>query len=175
MLGNTNIVQAVPTPLHAFDTESQPNGIPGDKLIDNQDVKTTTVFRPLTGTVVGPNGVAGQGNYFPNGVQNSVTPINNALSGNPINYGGGYVSLWSSSATAGVLWSNDAYKMDLDKDQYFSFWLWGSDSDILTQRTTGGMAFAIQNDSRQQNAFSYDNNQGQSLQIVIFNLHLIRL
>jgi len=152
-------VSATPTPLHQFDSNSIPAGIPGDMLINPADNKPDTLFRPLTYlTTVG--NLVGNSNYFPNGIKNNVSPVNNGFTTAVANHGGGYIALWNASATAGVLWSNDKYKMDLDKDQYFSFWFWNQDTNLSTFRSTGGFTFAIQNDSRQQNAYSYNNSGG---------------
>lgn len=150
-------IQADPPALSPFNSNDVPSGVAGDKVIDPYDEKTTTIFRPLTYD----NGSGlGNSNKFLNGTNNPIAGINNGFSTNPINHGGGYLSLWTKSNHAGVMWSNDAYKMDLDKDQYFSFWFWGSDQDMTTKYSNGGIAFAIQNDPRQQNAYSYDNVNG---------------
>ncbi|ATO45470.1 hypothetical protein C5L30_001952 [Companilactobacillus farciminis] len=153
----TDDASASPTTLHPFDSNLVPSGIAGDKLLDPYDLKTTTVFRPLT---YDDGNNKGNNNLFINKDKNSISPINNGFSSSPINHGGSYISLWGKSAKAGVLWSNDAYKMDLDKDQYFSFWIWGGDTDTTSNYSTGGLTFSIQNDPRQQNAYSYDNVSG---------------
>lgn len=153
LFSNPLKVSATPTPLHPFDYDTIPSGIPGDKLLDPYDKKTDTLFRPLTNTKDGSNI-----NNFPNGTRNNISPVNNGFSNAVINQGGSYLALWASGSTAGVVWSNDRYKMDLDKDQYFSFWIWNQDTNISTNRSTGGLSFAIQNDPRQQNAYSYNNS-----------------
>lgn len=156
----TTVVSAA-TPLHEYSNDTIPSGIAKNNLIDSSDVKRNTIFRPLTYPVLINNGTYMNANTFPNGISNSLaTPTNNVLSGNPTNTNTGTFGLWSKNVHQGVIWSNDAYKMDLDKDQYFSFWFWGSDTDPLINATKGGLAFVIQNDPRQQNAFSYDNVNG---------------
>lgn len=154
------IVNANPTPLHGYSYNTIPSGIAKDNLIDNLDIKTNTIFRPLTYMTYINDGYQNTNNFI-NGVSNaSVTPVSNVLSGSPVNTNTGTFGLWSKNTHQAVVWSNDAYKMDLDKDQYFSFWFWGNDTDALVNATKGGMAFVIQNDPRQQNAFSYSNSNG---------------
>lgn len=157
------LVKADQSTLHAYTNDSIPSGIAKDNFIDTTDQKTNTIFRPLTYIVNNPQypGTTMNSNTFPNGVSNSlVMPVNNVLSGNPTNTNTGVFGLWSISNHQSALWSNDNDKMNLDKDQYFSFWFWGDDSDVLSHASTGGLAFVIQNDPRQQNAFSYSNAGG---------------
>lgn len=150
------MVKADPSTLHTYTNDSIPSGIAKNNFIDTLDKSTNTIFRPLTYTINGMNA-----NSFPNGTSNSlVMPVSNALSGNPANANTGVFGLWSKNAHQSVLWSNDNDEMNLDKDQYFSFWFWGDDSDVLSHASTGGLAFVLQNDPRQQNAFSYSNVNG---------------